>query len=406
MTARSARREEEAAVRRDVAADLEDDLRTRSEAQRTWVAAPADPVDEHGHPAAKRQEPIRSERLTPDAKEARERHTALVAGDAARVERPDKGATAGGEDAAETPAIPLEPDRRRNDDDPPPGEHLDVNTRPLLERRRAASEACGGRPRRWVVAGAGSDRRRHDSGNRGGRSDGESSRVHRRQATRGVLCLLAGALAAVALSPVARADGDPASDYLIGQQVFLGYDAKIPVALERKLVAAVASANKNGFPIKVALIWSSYDLGSVPELFRKPRTYAHFLDIEDSQCWWGGLCGSGRFKSTTRLLVVMPNGLGFAQWKHSPASGYRTLAGITVSPTPAGLATAATAAVVKLTSAAGVKVSTRGGSGIPTSAGGGGTSRTEIIVAVVVALLLGVAARLLIRRRAARSGLR
>jgi hypothetical protein len=224
---------------------------------------------------------------------------------------------------------------------------------------------------------------------------------------RGVLCVLACVLAAVVASPSAHADGDPASDYLIGQQVFLGYDAKIPVALERKLVAAVASANKNGFPIKVALIWSRYDLGSVPELFGKPRTYARFLDAEDSKCWWGGQCGSGRFKSTTRLLVVMPNGLGFAQWKHSSGAGNRALAGITVTRTPASLATAATSAVVKLAAGAGVKVSTRGGPGVPTNAGGGsGENRVEIIAAVVVALLLGAAARLLIRRRAARSALR
>jgi hypothetical protein len=220
------------------------------------------------------------------------------------------------------------------------------------------------------------------------------------------LCLLAGALAACVAAPLARADGDPASDYLVSQQVFLSYDAKIPPALQSKLVSAVASANKNGFPVKVALIWSRYDLGSVPELFGKPKTYARFLDAEDSTCWWGGSCGSGRFKTTTRLLVVMPNGLGFAQWKHSPAAGYRTLAGIKVTRTPAGLATAATTAVVKLAAAAGVKVSTSGGSAPAGESTGGGTSRTEIIAAVVAALLLGVAARLLIRRRAARSALR
>ncbi|HLX33461.1 MAG TPA: hypothetical protein VKR79_11975 [Gaiellaceae bacterium] len=221
-----------------------------------------------------------------------------------------------------------------------------------------------------------------------------------------VICVLACAFAAGLVTAPARADGDPASDYLIGQQVFLGYDAKIPASLESKLVAAVSSANKNGFPVKVALIWSRYDMGSVPELFDKPRTYARFLDAEDSKCWWGGLCGSGRFKTTTRLVVVMPNGLGFAQWKHSPQAGYRTLAGIKVTQTPSSLAAAATAAVVKLAGAAGVKVSTRGGPGIPTRAGGGGGNSVEIIVAVVVALLIGVAARLLIRRRAARSALR
>jgi hypothetical protein len=213
-------------------------------------------------------------------------------------------------------------------------------------------------------------------------------------------------VAAGIATPLARADGDPASDYLVSQQVFLSYNAKIPPPLQRELLAAVASANKNGYPIRVALIWSSYDLGSVPELFGKPKTYARFLDAEDSKCWWGGSCGSGRFKTTTRLLVVMPNGLGFAQWKHSPAGGYRTLAGIKVTRTPAGLATAATNAVVKLAAAAGVRVSTSGGSAPAGQSSGGGTSRIEIILAVVAALLLGVAARLLIRRRAARSALR
>ena len=224
----------------------------------------------------------------------------------------------------------------------------------------------------------------------------------------GALCagVAAAVVALLLLAPVARADGDPASDYLIGQQVFLGYDAKIPAALERKLLAAVASANKNGFPVKVALIWSRYDMGSVPELFGKPKTYARFLDAEDSKCWWGGLCGSGRFKTTTRLVVVMPNGLGFAQWKRSPKAGYRTLAGIEVTRTPSSLATAATTAVVRLAAAAGVKVSTRGGPGIPASTGGGGSNRIEIIGAVVLALLIGVGARLVIRRRAARSALR
>jgi hypothetical protein len=222
---------------------------------------------------------------------------------------------------------------------------------------------------------------------------------------RSLLCLLACAVAAGVATPWARADGDPASDYLVSQQVFLSYDAKIPATPQRKLLAAVASANKRGFPIRVALIWSSYDLGSVPELFGKPKKYARFLDAEDSKCWWGGSCGSGRFKTTTRLLVVMPNGLGFAQWKHDPAGGYRSLKGIKVTRTPAGLAKAATAAVVKLAAAAGVKVSTKGGPATPPAADGG-SNRIEIIVAILGALLLGVAARLLIRRRAARSAVR
>jgi hypothetical protein len=230
--------------------------------------------------------------------------------------------------------------------------------------------------------------------------------MHRRQATRALLCLLVAALALGIGAPAAKADGDPASDYLVGQQVFLSYDAKIPPEPQRKLLAAVASANKRGFPIRVALIWSSYDLGSLAGLFNAPRSYARFLDAEDSKCWWGGNCGAGRFKTTTRLLVVMPNGLGFAQWKHKPDAGYRALEGIKVERTPAGMATAATTAVVRLAAAAGVKVSTRGGPDVPPPASGGGSGRYAIIAAVVGALLLGAVARLLLRRRAARSAVR
>ena len=219
-------------------------------------------------------------------------------------------------------------------------------------------------------------------------------------------CSPAPSLPGLAAHP-AKADGDPASDYLVAQQVFLSYDAKIPSALQRKLVAAVASANRNGFPVRVALIWSSYDLGSVPELFGKPQTYARFLDAEDSKCWWGGSCGSGRFKTTTRLLVVMPSGLGFAQWKHDPAAGYRTLEGIKVA-TDAGRAR-------HRGDHRGHQARRRRGregvdEGRPEfsarSRPAGARTGSEIIVAVVLALLVGVAARLLIRRRAARSALR
>jgi hypothetical protein len=406
MTARLARREEEAVVRRHVAAYLEHDLGARREPQAARVTTTTDAGDVHGDRAVKRQEAIRSKPLAPDAEEAAQRRPALVVDDAARVERPHAGAATSVHDAAEALTGPLEPDRRRHDDDAAAGEQLDVHARTDLQRRLAAVEAGDRRPRGRAIARPSSHRGGHGSQRGHDCPEGKRARLHRRQATRSLICLLACALAAGLAATSAKADGDPASDYLVSQQVFLSYDAKIPAPLQRKLVAAVASANKNGFPLKVALIWSSYDLGSVPELFGKPKTYARFLDAEDSKCWWGAGCGAGRFKSTTRLLVVMPNGLGFAQWKHSPAAGYRTLAGIKVIGTPSGLASAATAAVVKLAAAAGVKVSTSGDAAPTGQSSGGGTSRIAIIAAVVVALALGLAARLVIRRRAGRSVLR
>jgi hypothetical protein len=394
-------------MRWDMAAHLQHDLGPGSEPQGARVAAAAGAVYEHGNGAAKRRQASRSERLTPDVEQVAERRPALVVDDSARVERPDAGTAVRTHDAAE-PALRMpDSDRGRNDHDTPPGEQFDMDARSSLQRRGTADEPRRGRPRGRLIQMSGAHGRRHRAGDERGRGDGHGAEVHRLQAMRILFCLLACVLASGIAASVARADGDPASDYLVGQQAFLSYDAKIPLPFQRRLVAAVASANRQGFPIRVALIWSSYDLGSVPELFGKPRTYARFLDAEDSKCWWGAGCSSGRFKATTRLLVVMPNGLGFAQWKHNPAAGYRILKGIGVTRTPAGLASAATTAVVKLAAASGVKVSTKGRTAVPPHVGGSsGAYRIEILVAVLVALLVGAAARLLIRRRASRSAFR
>ena len=113
------------------------------------------------------------------------------------------------------------------------------------------------------------------------------------------LAVLASALVATLDAGAARADGDPASDYLIAQKIFFPYDAKIPQAEQRKLLAAIQSANTQGFTIRVALIWSDYDLGAVTVLWRKPRTYARFLGEEIRYFYKG------------RLLIVMPSGFGF-----------------------------------------------------------------------------------------------
>ncbi len=114
--------------------------------------------------------------------------------------------------------------------------------------------------------------------------------------------LLACAVAALALAAVAagpaRADGDPASDVLYTQPVFVPADAGVAPADAARLAALVREARRAGFPLKVAVVASSYDLGSVTALWRKPQPYAHFLGVELSLLYRG------------RLLTVMPNGLG------------------------------------------------------------------------------------------------
>src|SRR5207245_299661 len=110
-----------------------------------------------------------------------------------------------------------------------------------------------------------------------------------------VALLLAGTLA-----PIARADGDPASDYLITYQVFYPYYSNVPEAGLKQLETTVAAANKQGYRIRVAVITSPYDLGSLSSLWQKPQPYCRFLSLELSFAYKG------------RLLVVSPKGYGYA----------------------------------------------------------------------------------------------
>ena len=202
---------------------------------------------------------------------------------------------------------------------------------------------------------------------------------------RGALALLLACVLALSAATAARADGDPASDYLLGSKVFLPYDAKFPPKQAAELTALVASANKAGFAIRVAIIWSDYDMGSVTTLWRKPRTYAKFLGLELS------------FVYKQRLLVVMPNGLGFNWPKHSTTAEYALLAKIPTGPSPTALLTAATTAVTKLSAAGGVHVTAP--AHVTTPAQRNTHDRETILAAVLGALALAAAARFLIRRR-------
>ncbi|HUZ97822.1 MAG TPA: hypothetical protein VMU74_00530 [Gaiellaceae bacterium] len=198
------------------------------------------------------------------------------------------------------------------------------------------------------------------------------------------LVLLVAALVTAGVAQSARADGDPASDYLLGTKVFLPYDAKFRPKQSAELTGLIASANKAGFPIKVAVIWSAYDMGSVTSLWHKPRTYAKFLGLELG------------FVYKQRLLVVMANGFGFNWPKHAPAAEYALLAKIPIPSGPAGLLTAAEAAVKQLAAAGGVDVATP--AHVTTPAQRNTHDREIILVAVLGALALAAGARYLIRR--------
>lgn len=196
-----------------------------------------------------------------------------------------------------------------------------------------------------------------------------------------LLALAVGLTAA----PIARADGDPASDYLLGQQVFFPYDSKFPATQQIQFAQIVREANNAGFKIRVALIASSYDMGSVTSLYGKPRTYARFLGQELS------------FVYKQRLLVVMRNGFGFNWPRHSSAAANRTLAKIPIGPGADGLLTAAQAAVQRLAAADGIKLATP--THVTTPAQRNSHDRLLIIAAAAAAILLAAGTRFALRRR-------
>jgi hypothetical protein len=197
--------------------------------------------------------------------------------------------------------------------------------------------------------------------------------------------LAVSAVAAGMFTATARADGDPASDYLLVQKVFFPIDVKFPPAQQAKLSGLVEAANRAGFKIRVALIASRYDMGSVTSLYGKPRMYARFLSTEIA------------FVYKERLLVVMPDGFGFNRPHHPSAQAYGVLRTIPIRAGNTGLLGAAQTAVQRLASAAGVKVSA------PADVATSGRSRSHsglvILAATLAALLLAAATVVVLRRR-------
>lgn len=192
-------------------------------------------------------------------------------------------------------------------------------------------------------------------------------------------------LAFGALAPSARADGDPASDYLLGEQVFFPPDIKFSGSQQTQFAELVRAANGAGFKIRVALIGSRYDMGSVTSLYLKPRTYARFLGFELS------------FLYKQRLLIVMQNGFGFNWPHHSTAAAYGTLGTIRIGPGADGLLTAAETAVRRLAANEGVQLPAP----IPATTSARTTSRDRLIIvaAAAAAILLSAVATWVLRRR-------
>ncbi len=196
-----------------------------------------------------------------------------------------------------------------------------------------------------------------------------------------VVALLAAAVAA----PAARADGDPASDYLLTYQVFYPYYSNTPKASLKQLQATVADANKRGYTIRVAVITSPYDLGSVSALWEKPQPYSRFLSLELSFGYKG------------RLLVVSPKGYGYVDHTKPVPAKLALVRKLPIGKGTDGLLRTADAAVRILARNAGYKLPA-----VHMTTGSSSSSDT-IVIAVAAAvgalLLVGVEVARRARRR-------
>ena len=161
-----------------------------------------------------------------------------------------------------------------------------------------------------------------------------------------VVCLGATAVLTAVLAgvPAARADGDPASDFLITQSVFAPYDSHIPDARAAQLRLLVKEAKARGFPVKIALVGTRPDLGTVIVLWRRPEQYARFLG-QELRNWYRG-----------PLLIVMPNGYGFSANGKAVARDQETLAGLPSPGRAPDLATAGIDGVRRLARQRGIQL--------------------------------------------------
>ena len=199
---------------------------------------------------------------------------------------------------------------------------------------------------------------------------------------------LVSAAAVVALclgATVARADADPASDWLIQQDTFYPYTAKVSTGQKQALNAALASARKAGVPVKVAIIAGPNDLGAVSILFKRPpQQYAKFLGTELS------------FVNTARVLVVMPNGYGL--WWHKPLPAREVAAIRTLAPPASGdgdtMVAAANTAVRRLLALYGVHVAPP-----PATRSSANADRVKIAAGALVLVAIALGTSLLLRRR-------
>ena len=199
------------------------------------------------------------------------------------------------------------------------------------------------------------------------------------------------ALALVAMLVPARAlaDGDPASDALLGQNVFYPYDPPVPRAVQDKLQRVANRAHRVALPVRVALIAKPVDLGVIPSLFGKPQRYAEYLEREIS------------YQGPQPLIVVMYDGYGVEGFDRAANRAVASL------PRPGGtrgensiqLAEAAATAIPVLARADGHPLDPT--AAVSATNGAGGDTRRVLLIVMILAAVVVAATIVLLRLRQA-----
>lgn len=86
--------------------------------------------------------------------------------------------------------------------------------------------------------------------------------------------------AALACAPAAVAHGDPTAHYLETDSFLTSYAAPVTLDVELRLRGLLDATERNGYPIRVALIANLGDTGGDPAPFDKPHRYAAQIAAE------------------------------------------------------------------------------------------------------------------------------
>ena len=206
---------------------------------------------------------------------------------------------------------------------------------------------------------------------------------------RAATILTALALVAILFPARALADGDPASDALLGQNVFYPYDPPVPRAVQDKLQRVANRAHRVKLPVRIALIARPVDLGVIPSLFGKPQRYAEYLEREIS------------YEGPQPLIVVMYDGYGVEGFDRAADRAVASL------PRPGGtrgenslqLAEAAAAAIPVLARADGHPLDPT--AAVTATNGSSSDTRRVLLIVLILAAVVIAAVILLLRLRQA-----